>query len=112
MHKYHAKKTVVNGITFDSKAEAKRYRELLIMQEAGEIDGLELQPLFLLVSSFKCRGKSYRDIRYIADFLYRETATNTLVVEDVKGVETEVFKIKKKLFLKKYGEAYEFRIIK
>ena len=112
MHKYNAKKTVVNGITFDSRAEARRYKELLLLQEAGKIEGLELQPSFLLLEAFKCRGKSYRDTKYIADFMYKETATNALVVEDVKGVETEVFKLKKKLFLKKYGGIYEFRIIK
>lgn len=111
-NKYNASKTVVDGIRFDSRAEARRYRELKLLQRAGEIKDLELQPSFLLVDGFKCRGKSYRDVRYIADFAYIEIKTRLHVVEDVKGVETEVFRLKKKLFLKKYGNLYDLRIIR
>lgn len=111
-NKYNASKTVADGIKFDSRAEARRYRELKLLQRAGEIKDLELQPSFLLVEGFKCRGKSYRDIRYIADFAYTEVRTGLQVVEDVKGVETEVFRLKKKLFLKKYGNIYDFRVVR
>lgn len=111
-NKYNASKTVVDGIRFDSRAEARRYRELKLLQQAGEIKDLELQPSFLLIERFKCRGKNYRDTRYIADFAYIEVKTGLQVVEDVKGVETEVFRLKKKLFLKRYGNLYDFRVVR
>lgn len=111
-NKYNASKTVVDGIKFDSRAEARRYRELKLLQRAGEIKDLELQPSFLLIEKFKCKGKSYRDTRYVADFAYIEVKTGLQVIEDVKGVETEVFRLKKKLFLKRYGNLYDFRVVR
>lgn len=110
--KYKNKKTDVDGIIFDSKAEAKRYKELKVMEKAGLIKCLVLQPKFLLQDRFKCRGKMYRKIEYIADFKYIEVETNKTIVEDVKGVETDVFKLKKKLFLKLYGQDCELKIVK
>ncbi len=110
--KYYAKKTEVDGIIFDSKAEARRYRELLLLLNTGSIRDLKLQPKFLLEEGFKLKGKTYRKIEYIADFQYIEVSTGEIIVEDVKGVETEAFKLKKKLFLKKYGNIYQFRIIR
>ncbi len=110
--KYGARKTVIDGITFDSKREANRYQELKLLEQAGEISYLELQPSFILQESFKYQGKTIRAITYKADFAYHELASNAVVVEDVKGMETEVFRIKRKLFLSKYGETYDFRIIK
>lgn len=107
--KYHNTKTKSKGITFHSKREAKRYEELLLLEKSGEVDCLELQPKFILQKSFKDRnGKTHRKIEYIADFKYRDVRYNVPVVEDVKGAKTEVYKIKKKLFLKKYGDKYIF----
>ena len=106
MHKYNAKKTVVDGIKFDSKKEAKRYKELKALELVGKIDRLELQPRFLLQDGFRYEGKAIRKIEYVADFLYRDLSTYELVVEDVKGVKTDVYKLKKKLFLKRYGDEY------
>lgn len=77
----------------------------------GEIKDLELQPRFELQPSFKKNNKTYRKTEYIADFKYFDTKSNKLVVEDVKGIETEVFKIKRKLFEYKYPEL-ELKIIK
>lgn len=108
VHKYHAKKTVVDGITFDSKKEAERYKELKALQLVGKIDRLELQPRFTLMDGFRYEGKAIRKIEYVADFLYRDLSTLELVVEDVKGVKTDVYKLKKKLFLKIYGNEYKF----
>lgn len=108
-HKYHAKKTVVDGITFDSKKEAMRYKELKELQRVGKIDRLELQPRFVLMDGFRYEGKAIRKIEYVADFLYRDLSTLELVVEDVKGVKTDVYKLKKKLFLKRYGNEYKFK---
>jgi len=107
--KYLSKKTIIDGITFDSKKESKRYIELKRRQELGEISSLELQPPFLLQEGFKRDGKKYRPITYIADFKYIENGK--VIVEDVKGFKTPEYKIKKKLLLYKYGD-FEFREIK
>lgn len=88
-HKYGAVKTVLDGITFDSKAEASRYAELRFMEKAGAITALKLQPVFPIVIGGK-KVCSYR-----ADFSYR--AAGAEVIEDVKGMETPVFRLKKKL---------------
>ena len=107
-HKYNAKKTTVDGITFDSRKEAERYKELKALELVGKIDMLELQPRFVLMEGFRYEGKAIRKIEYVADFLYRDLSTLELVVEDVKGVKTDVYKLKKKLFLKHYGNEYKF----
>lgn len=112
MNKYRNQKTVIDGHRFDSKREAERYAELCILVKAGDIKDLVLQPKFPLQDKFKCRGKNIAAIAYIADFQYIETATGSVVVEDVKGMETEAFRIKKKLFLRKYGNEVDFRIVK
>ena len=68
MSKYRNRKTIHDGITFDSKGEANRYCELKILERAGEISDLTLQPKFTLQESFKKNGKTHRAITYIADF--------------------------------------------
>lgn len=109
MNKYRNKKTQIDMYVFDSIAESRRYKELVLLQRAGKITELQLQPKFLLQESFRKNGKTYRKIEYIADFQYEENGK--IVVEDVKGKETEVFKLKRKLFEKKYM-GLELRIIK
>lgn len=110
--KYNAKKKVVDGHTFDSKREGERYCELKLLEKANEIRNLELQPRFLLQDKFKDRnGKTHRKIEYVADFFYIDKEGRN-VVEDVKGVLTDVYKIKKKMFLKIYDEQYDFREIR
>ena len=106
--KYRAIKTTVDGIEFDSRKEAMRYQELKLLQKAGVIKDLSLQPNFLLQEKFKYQGETQRKIEYIADFMYWDCERNCCVVEDVKGMKTDVYKLKKKLFLKKYGEKYDF----
>lgn len=108
MNKYRNKKVIVDDYIFDSIQESKRYKELKLLLKAGEIQDLELQPHFLLQESFKKNGKTYRKIEYIADFKYIENGK--IIVEDVKGLQTDVFKLKHKLFEKKYPEL-ELRII-
>lgn len=98
--KYNNKKTKVDMYVFDSVLEAKRYKQLALLQQAGEIQNLQLQVPFLLQKSFKKNGKTYRKIEYIADFVYEEKGQ--VIVEDTKGIKTEVFKIKQKLFEYKY----------
>lgn len=90
-HKYSAIATVVDGIRFASKAEARRYQELKILERGGVITNLELQPKFPLVV------EGVKVATYIADFAYTDKH-GSKVVEDVKGMETDVFKIKRKLF--------------
>lgn len=109
MNKYRNKKVIVEDYVFDSIEESRRYKELKLLLRAGKISNLELQPHFLLQDSFKKNGKTYRKIEYIADFKYIENGKT--IVEDVKGMQTDVFKLKHKLFEKKYPEL-ELRIIK
>lgn len=109
MSKYKNKKVQIDMYIFDSIAESRRYKELALLEKDGEIENLQLQPKFLLQESFKKNGKTYRKIEYIADFMYKEKGK--VIVEDVKGKETEVFKLKHKLFEKKYP-GLELRIIK
>ena len=109
MNKYRNKKVIVDDYIFDSIQESKRYKELKLLLRAGEISNLELQPHFLLQDKFKKNGKTYRKIEYIADFKYIENGKT--IVEDVKGMQTDVFKLKHKLFEKKYPDL-KLRIIK
>jgi hypothetical protein len=88
-NKYGAKKTVVDGITFDSMREAARYSELKLLEKGAIISRLELQPEF----KFELNGKVI--FKYIADFRYFEGQIR--VVEDVKGVQTPLFRLKRKL---------------
>lgn len=93
--KYHAKKTVVDGIEFDSAKEAKRYSKLRALEDAGKIHGLRLQVPFELLPSFECDGVKYRGMKYVADFVY--CRDGKVVVEDCKGFKTPEYKMKKKL---------------
>lgn len=105
--KYNASKTEVNGIKFDSKKEAKRYEELLSMQEKGMISDLQLQVKYTLIPSQygEINGKNKcleRSCDYIADFVYCNE-NGEKIVEDVKGFRMggaySVFTIKRKLML-------------
>lgn len=121
--KYRNRKTVVDGITFDSKKEAKRYQELRILEKAGEITDLRRQVKFVLIPEqrefngrelytkgpkkgrFKPGKLIERKVEYIADFVYIEDGQT--VVEDVKGYRDggsyKVFVLKRKLMLRVYG---------
>ena len=101
-NKYHNQKVVVDGITFDSKKEAKRYRELSLLQRAGAICDLEFQKQYILVPSQKINGKVVeQSVKYKADFVYTENGVT--VVEDTKGVKTKDYIIKRKLMLYIHG---------
>lgn len=103
--KYHATKTVIDGITFDSKREAKRYQELKLLERAGAIRDLKRQVRYELIPAFDVGGKHYRPTSYVADFVYTDTATGAEVVEDCKGYRTDVYRLKAKLFAHKFGVA-------
>lgn len=116
--KYLNKKIVVNGIEFDSKKEARRYQELLLLLNTGEITDLRLQVPYELIPAQKepptigskggvRPGKTIeRACIYVADFVYRDKEGRE-VVEDVKGYRMggaySLFKIKKKLMLWRFG---------
>ena len=105
--KYKAKKTEIDGITFDSKSEAKRYQELKLLERARQIKHLSLQPRFTLQEGFVNihTGKKERMIEYVADFMYLEN--NVIIVEDCKGFKTTDYKIKRKLFIHQYQDKYK-----
>ena len=103
-NKYHNKKVIYNGIKFDSKKEMQRYKDLELLESTDYICNLELQKKFLLQEGYtNAKGKKIRPIYYIADFYYYDYLDNKWVVEDTKGVRTEVYKLKKKLFEYKYN---------
>ena len=105
--KYHNTKTVADGIKFDSKLEAERYAQLKMMERAGVIRDLELQPEYELIPSFRKNGKTWRRTMYKADFRYILAEDDSYIIEDVKGstsVITGVFRLKQKLFEYKYPE--------
>lgn len=114
LNKYHARKTEVDGIEFDSKKESDRYATLVLLEKAGAIKDLVLQPRFLLQDKFRCNGKAVRKIEYVADFQYLYKGKT--IIEDVKGQKTQVYRLKKKLFIYKYKDLldageWEFREI-
>lgn len=115
-NKYQAIKTCVNGIEFDSRKEARRYQELLLLQRAGEIKNLELQKKYVLIpalyETYERIGKKGQKLKdgkrllekecsYIADFVYEENGKE--IVEDTKGVKTKDYIIKRKLMLYVHG---------
>lgn len=110
MSKYRNRKTTVNGIVFDSAAEARRYQELCLLARAGEIQNLKLQPQFTLVEGFKTpKGEAVRPMVYRADFSYSQSGQ--LIVEDVKGALTKEYLLKRKLVLDRFGiEIVEIKV--
>lgn len=125
--KFGAIRTTVDGHNFDSKKEARRYGELKLMQLAGAIAGLELQPRFpIVINGEPVRYPSGVAMEYRGDFKYVDTHTRRVVVEDVKGIrktprapgvksprhegtDTDASKIKRALVAAIYG--YEVRIV-
>lgn len=98
INKYHNNKIIYDGIKFDSKKEALRYKELKLMERAKEITGLALQPRYELIPKYiDNKGNHIRALTYVADFTYYDNRTKKQIIEDVKGMQTDVYKIKKKL---------------
>lgn len=95
--KYKNVPTVIDGIRFASKREAKRYCDLKLLERAGEIMNLTLQPRYPLTVS------GMHVCTYVADFSYIETASGRTITEDSKGVRTRDFINKAKLFHALYG---------
>ena len=103
--KYRNEKTIIDGITFQSKKEGNRYFELKMLQRAGEISSLVLQPKFMIIPTVLWNHKIFRRRYYIADFTYYENGYK--IVEDVKSAITRknpTYTLKRQLFLLKYPE--------
>ena len=109
--KLHNVKVEVDGIAFDSKAEARRYRLLVLLQDQEQLRGLRVHPKYLLQEAFvDNEGQKVQAIHYEADFEYFDLEVERLVAEEVKGFVTDLFALKSKMFRKRYPEI-EFRII-
>lgn len=118
MNKYGNKKITVDGKTFDSRREYKRFTELQLLERAGEISNLRMQVPFTLIPAqyewYERYGKNgqrltngqkcvERECAYVADFVYIDNATGKKVVEDTKGMRTKDYIIKRKLMLHVHG---------
>jgi hypothetical protein len=107
-NKYKNTKIEIDNIKFDSIKEAKRYIELKLMEKAGEIKDFKMQVPYILQDSFKLGNKTYRDIKYIADFTYMQKSKTSgvelweLVIEDTKGYKIKEYLLKRKMFAYKY----------
>lgn len=111
--KYGAKKTLVDGIEFDSKKEAKRYSELKLLEKAGIIQDLRMQVKYVLIPAQRepdtvgkrggrILGKLLeREVSYVADFVYTENGKT--IVEDTKGMRTKEYILKRKMMLYIHG---------
>jgi hypothetical protein len=98
--KYNNKRVEIDGYKFDSIKESNRYLELILLQTAGKISKLNLQPKFKICDESKWEGKKLRERYYIADFMYMEDGER--IVEDVKSsitAKNPVYTLKKQLFL-------------
>jgi hypothetical protein len=95
------------SIKFDSQKEYKRYEALLKLQRNNFIRDLKCQVPFELQPAFERDGAKYRKIEYIPDFVYYDAVKEKMIAEDVKGIRTEVYKLKKKLFIYVYGDRYK-----
>lgn len=115
-NKYHNKTTIIDGISFPSRKEARRYQELLLLQRAGVIRNLQMQVKYVLIPAqyeeYARYGKKgqrlldgkrllEKECSYIADFVYEENEKT--IVEDTKGVKTKDYIIKRKLMLYIHG---------
>ena len=102
-NKYNNKKTIVDGIKFDSEMESHYYIYLKQLKEIGEVVDFVLQPTYLLQEGFDLNGKRIRPITYKADFkvIYKDGHEEVI---DVKGKLTEEFKIKRKMLLYRYRD--------
>lgn len=103
MSKYNSRKVMIDNIKFDSRLEANYYNRLKLLQKTREIKSFELQPVFILQDAYKRGKREVRPITYIADFLVIYPDGRQEII-DCKGMKTEVYKIKKKLFEYKYPD--------
>ena len=97
--KYHNKPCQVGAEKYRSQRERNRHQELLLLERAGHIAGLKREVPFLLAPSVKLIGeRRFRPaLKYVADYVYSEAHTGKVIIEDAKGVQTTVYRMKKHL---------------
>lgn len=94
-NKYGAQKQTRDGITFDSKREARRYADLKLMEQIGEITDLKLQvPIYLMGQDGPIRTPTGQRRKYVCDFTYKDRA-GRIRYEDSKGFQTKDYKLKR-----------------
>jgi hypothetical protein len=115
LNKYRNHKVYSDGMMFDSRKEARRYHELLLLQKTGKIRDLQRQVPFLLLpdqrepDTIGKRGGVHkgriieRKTQYIADFCYYDCESGQTIVEDTKGFRTPEYRLKKKMMLYFHG---------
>lgn len=110
MTKYHAQKTVIDGITFASRLEGERYQQLRLLEKAGDIGDLKLQPELQIMEGWidPETGEKHRSRFYVGDFKYLDIRNHCWVIEDTKGVETTEFRLKWEYVQSEYPQ-YVFR---
>ena len=108
MSKYHNRRVTIDGVTLDSQAEGRRYQQLGVLANAGAIQDLIVHPRYELLPARTIDGRRERALYYEGDFSYVEGGRR--VCEDVKGVETAAFRLKRRLFLDRYPDI-ELRVI-
>lgn len=108
-NKYNAVSVAFDGFHFDSIMESIRYKQLLLLEKCENIKNLQVHPQYELQPAYKKGQIKIRSINYEPDFIYTEG--DKTIAEDVKGKETDVFKLKRKMFEYIYSEI-ELRIIK
>jgi hypothetical protein len=109
--KYHNRRTTIDGITFDSQAEARRYEQLRLLQQAGDISELNVHERIVIVPAECIDGKLEHALHYEADFIY-VSSDGWRVVEDVKGAQTPLFRLKWRLVRQRWaGLKVRFRVI-
>lgn len=89
---------------FASKREMKRYQELLLLERGGKIKDLVLQPEYELIPMYQYQGKRRPPVLYRADFRYWDCEKARIIIEDVKGYATDIFKLKMRLFEYRYPD--------
>jgi predicted nucleic-acid-binding Zn-ribbon protein len=101
--KYQSVECVVDGITFQSRLEGRRYPQLKLMEQSGEIHDLQLQPEFLIQEAVKdpYTHKKLKPIYYTGDFIYVDSKGQK-IAEEIKGYMTELFRVKWKLVIPRY----------
>ena len=103
--KYRNKPCTVGGEKYRSQREAKRHQDLLLLQKAGLIAGLIREVAFELAPGVKISGEDRKRpaVRYVADFVYSDVRSGKVVVEDAKGMQTPVYRLKKHLLATVHG---------
>lgn len=101
--KYGNQPCEIGGQKYRSKREAARHQQLLSLEAAGLLANLRREVPFVLAPAVKIAGRTKPALRYVADFVYTDTATGLEVVEDCKGMRTDVYRIKRHLMKTTHG---------